>query len=77
MPGSWKASNDYQTVWEVGMAGTYLLLGPEKGLKADYIKDLKAKLEPCEVSKFYEIEDNLYQKYPEYKKMIIILCLTV
>ena len=39
------------------MAGTYLLLGPEKGLKADYIKDLKAKLEPCEVSKFYEIED--------------------
>ena len=39
------------------MAGTYLLLGPEKGLKDDYIKDLKSKLEPCEVSKFYEIED--------------------
>ncbi len=39
------------------MAGTYLLLGPEKGLKDDYIKDLKAKLDPCEVSKFYEVED--------------------
>jgi DNA polymerase III subunit delta len=39
------------------MAGTYLLLGPEKGLKDDYIKSLKAKLEPCEVSKFYEVED--------------------
>ncbi len=39
------------------MAGTYLLLGPEKGLKNDYIKDLRAKLEPCEVSKFYDIED--------------------
>ncbi len=39
------------------MAGTYLLLGPEKGLKDDYIKDLKSKLEPCEVSKFYDIED--------------------
>lgn len=39
------------------MAGTYLLLGPEKGLKNDYIKDLKAKLDPCEVSRFYEVED--------------------
>lgn len=39
------------------MAGTYLLLGPEKGLKNDYIKELRAKLEPCEVSKFYDIED--------------------
>ena len=39
------------------MAGVYLLLGPEKGLKEDHIKKIKADLGSCEVSKFYGFED--------------------
>lgn len=39
------------------MAGVYLLLGPEKGLKEEYIRKLKADLGSCEVSKFYGFED--------------------
>lgn len=35
----------------------YLLLGPEKGLKEDFIKKLKDSLGDCEVSKFYAFED--------------------
>lgn len=39
------------------MAGVYLLLGPEKGLKEEYIRKLKTDLGSCEVSKFYGFED--------------------
>jgi len=39
------------------VAGVYLLLGPEKGLKEEHIKKIKASLGDCEVSKFYGFED--------------------
>lgn len=35
----------------------YLLLGPEKGLKEDFINKLKTSLGECEVSKFYAFDD--------------------
>ena len=39
------------------MGHSYLLLGPEKGLKEDFIKELRSKIGRCEVSKFYSFED--------------------
>ncbi|MCR5760462.1 MAG: DNA polymerase III subunit delta [Sphaerochaetaceae bacterium] len=39
------------------MESVYLLLGPEKGLKNDFIKRLKTSLGECEVSRFYAFED--------------------
>ena len=35
----------------------YILLGPEKGLKGDFIKKIKDSLGGCEVSRFYAFED--------------------
>lgn len=39
------------------MGQTYLLLGPEKGLKEDFIKKIRSQAEPCDVSKFYAFDD--------------------
>jgi len=39
------------------MGQCYLLLGPEKGLKEDFIKKIKSELGDYEVSKFYAFED--------------------
>ncbi|MBP5757000.1 MAG: hypothetical protein J6W39_05400, partial [Spirochaetales bacterium] len=39
------------------MGHSYLLLGPEKGLKEDFIKELRSGIGQCEVSKFYSFED--------------------
>lgn len=39
------------------MGQCYLLLGPEKGLKEDFIKKLKSELGDCDVSRFYAFED--------------------
>ena len=39
------------------MGHTYLLLGPEKGLKEDFIKTIRSQVEPCDVSRFYSFED--------------------
>ena len=36
---------------------SYLLLGPEKGLKEDFIKELRSQIGQCDVSKFYSFED--------------------
>ena len=39
------------------MGHSYLLLGPEKGLKEDAIKNIRSQIGPCDVSKFYAFED--------------------
>ena len=39
------------------MGHSYLLLGPEKGLKEDAIQQIKARIGQCDVSKFYAFED--------------------
>lgn len=39
------------------MGEVFLLLGPEKGLKDDFINNTKRSLGECEVSKFYAFED--------------------
>ncbi len=39
------------------MGQSYLLLGPEKGLKEDYIKKIRSQVEPCDVTRFYGFED--------------------
>ena len=39
------------------MGHTYLLLGPEKGLKEDAIKNIRSQIGQCDVSKFYAFED--------------------
>ncbi len=39
------------------MGQSFLLLGPEKGLKEDFIKEIRARIGQCEVSKFYSFED--------------------
>ncbi|MCR5761352.1 MAG: DNA polymerase III subunit delta [Sphaerochaetaceae bacterium] len=39
------------------MEKVYLLLGPEKGLRADFINKIKSSLGDCEVSRFYAFED--------------------
>ena len=39
------------------MGHTYLLLGPEKGLKEDFMKTIRSQVEPCDVSRFYGFED--------------------
>ena len=39
------------------MGQTYLLLGPEKGLKEDAIQKIRSQIGQCEVSKFYAFED--------------------
>ncbi len=39
------------------MGHTYLLLGPEKGLKEDAIKKIRSQIGQCDVSKFYAFED--------------------
>jgi len=36
---------------------SYLLLGPEKGLKEDAIKNIRSQIGQCDVSKFYAFED--------------------
>jgi DNA polymerase-3 subunit delta len=41
----------------VTVGHSYLLLGPEKGLKEDFIKELRSGIGQCEVSKFYSFED--------------------
>ena len=47
------------------MGQSYLLLGPEKGLKEDFIKDVKSHLGSCEVSKFYAFEDYEAELYAQ------------
>ncbi len=39
------------------MGHSYLLLGPEKGLKEDAIKNIRSQIGQCDVSKFYAFED--------------------
>lgn len=39
------------------MYGVYLLLGPEKGLKEDFINKIKNSLGECEITRFYAVED--------------------
>lgn len=39
------------------MEKIYLLLGPEKGLKSDFIKRIKTSMGECEVSRFHAFED--------------------
>ena len=39
------------------MGHTYLLLGPEKGLKEDAIMNIRSQIGQCDVSKFYAFED--------------------
>lgn len=47
------------------MGHTYLLLGPEKGLKEDSIKKIRSQVEPCDVSKFYAFEDYEAEMYAQ------------
>ena len=47
------------------MAGVYLLLGPEKGLKEEHIKKIKTELGSCDVSKFYGFEDYEAELYAQ------------
>ena len=47
------------------MAGTYILLGPEKGLREDFISKVKSSLGPCAVSKYYAFEDYEEQMYAD------------
>ena len=39
------------------MGEVYLLLGPENGLREDFIKNIKNSMPQCEVSRFYAFED--------------------
>ena len=39
------------------MGQTYLLLGPEKGLKEDAIQKIRSQIGQCDTSKFYAFED--------------------
>lgn len=39
------------------MGQVYLLLGPEKGDKEDFIIKVKSQVSPCDVSKFYAFDD--------------------
>lgn len=58
----------------------YILLGPEKGLKEDFIKKIKDSLGDCEVIKFYAFEDyeeKLFQQLNNFdlfgnQKLIIL-----
>ncbi len=47
------------------MGHSYLLLGPEKGLKEDFIKELRSQIGQCEVSKFYSFEDYEAELYAQ------------
>lgn len=47
------------------MEKCYLLLGPEKGLKEDFIKNLMKELGDCEVSRFYGFEDYEEQMFAQ------------
>lgn len=47
------------------MGHTYLLLGPEKGLKEDCIKTIKSQLGPCDTSRFYAFEDYEAEMYAQ------------
>lgn len=39
------------------MGQVYILLGPEKGRKEDFINKIKSSVMPCEISKFYAFEE--------------------
>ncbi|MCF0238618.1 MAG: hypothetical protein HUK24_08460, partial [Sphaerochaetaceae bacterium] len=39
------------------MEHAYILLGPETGLKEDFINELKKQIGPCDISKFYAFDD--------------------
>ena len=62
------------------MGEVFLLLGPEKGLKEDFIKKTKASMGQCEVSRFYAVEDYEEELYAQLnntdlfadKKLIIL-----
>ena len=47
------------------MGHSYLLLGPEKGLKEDFIKELHSQIGDCEVSRFYSFEDYEEELYAQ------------
>ena len=47
------------------MGHSYLLLGPEKGQKEDYINKLRSQIGPCDVSKFYAFEDYEAELYAQ------------
>ncbi len=47
------------------MGHTYLLLGPEKGLKEDSIKKIRSQVEPCDFSKFYAFDDYEAELYAQ------------
>lgn len=62
------------------MYSVYLLLGPEKGLKEDFINQLKLSIGPCQISKFYafdDYEEELYAQlnnqdlFADYKLVIL------
>lgn len=62
------------------MYSVYLLLGPEKGLKEDFIDQLKTSIGPCQISKFYAFDDyeeefyaqlNNQDLFAEYKLVIL------
>ncbi len=39
------------------MGDVFLLLGPEKGLKEDFIKNIKNSIGQCDISRFYAFDD--------------------
>lgn len=47
------------------MGHSYLLLGPEKGLKEDFISKIKSQVSPCDVSKFYAFDDYEAELYAQ------------
>lgn len=62
------------------MYSVYLLLGPEKGLKEDFIKELKSSFGDAEISKFYafdEYEEEMFAQLDNHNlfadKKIVIL----
>lgn len=49
------------------MGQTYLLLGPEKGLKEEFIRKIQSGLGQCEVSKFYPYDNYEEELYAQLK----------
>lgn len=47
------------------MGQSYLLLGPEKGLKEDFISKIRSQIGSCDVSKFYAFDDYEAELYAQ------------
>ena len=47
------------------MGQSYLLLGPEKGLKEDFISKVRSQIGSCDTSKFYAFEDYEAELYAQ------------